>query len=175
LYDLNWSYVYFMKLIFWDWLGTLVSSDYLLNYYLKEAQDPISEKEFYEYKKEMLENNWVGYLPYAWQLVEKFNEAGVKQVVATNSSKSQLEDELKGAPFTKFDELLTVSEFNPKPDTQMFEYALAKYGCKSEDAIFIGDSNSDAIAANKSSIEFCSVDSGLLGYFKIARKFNFNL
>lgn len=161
-----------VKLVFWDWLGTLITADYLLDYYLKQQPEALGQKDFNTYKANMLANNWVGYIPYAWQLVSKFHEAGMKQAIVTNATKEELELQLKGAPFKEFDSMLTISEFNPKPDTQMFEYALAVHKFKPEEAVFIGDSETDKLVANAMNIEFYGVDASMLSYFNIAQKFN---
>ena len=164
-----------IKLVLWDWLGTLISADYLLDYYLKQEPEALGTHDFNSYKTKMLKNNWVGYIPYAWQLVEKFHDAGLKQVIVTNASRKELELQLEGAPFKDFDQLLTVSEFNPKPDTQMFEYALASLGYKPEEALFIGDSETDQVAANALDMPFEHVDASMMSYFRVAQQFNFVL
>lgn len=163
-----------VRMVFWDWLGTLTASDFLYEYYLKQKTLNLQDnmQELKEYKKEMLDNHWVGYIPYAWSLIKNFHQMGIKQAIATNCSKDQLLAQLENAPFKDFDEILTISEFNPKPDTQMFEYALKKHNIKAQDAIFIGDSANDELVAKALNMQFYAVNSSMMSYFEIANKFN---
>ena len=164
-----------LKLVFWDWLGTLITSDYMLDYYLKQTPGSVKAQDFYSYKKKMLANHWVGYIPYAWCLVEKFQEQKIKQVIVTNGSIQELKEQLEDAPFKDFDDLLTASNFNPKPDIQMFEYAMHKFNAKPEEVLFIGDSKTDALAAQAMDLKFCHVDNSMLSYFKVAQEYGFVL
>ena len=157
--------------IFWDWLGTLVTSDLFLGYHSKVRSGNLALLE-QAHRYARIENS-VSYIPFAWTLVEQFNKRGMKQVIVSNGSLSEIKAQLACAPFQKFDLVLTASEFNPKPDTHMFEYAFDKFKCKNTNAIFVADSPVDEVAARAAGVDFYKVDTHLTSYLAVAQKFGF--
>lgn len=151
-----------IKLVFWDLVGTLITSNFSSDFYDKTLQ------------KEKHSTSYI-FNPYAWFLVDAFKNINMKQAIASNSKLADLENNLKNAPFKNFDMLLTVNNFKPKPSVQMFEYALKQHNLNHDQAIFIADSESDEIAARNMHLKFFHVDGSYESYQKIAKHFNFEM
>ena len=140
------------KIIFWDWLGTLAINSLEKNLYKKNIYD---------------------YISYAWFLVEQFHAANVKQVIITNGSDQEILPNVSYMPFKKFEMIMTATHFKPKPHPQMIDFALMNLNLATEEAVLIGDTQTDAQAAQSADIEFLKVDGTLRSYFNIANNFNF--
>lgn len=158
------------KLVFWDWVGTLVSADFFFSAQKVANANAALLEQAHRYAK--VENS-VSYIPYAWTLVDKFHQAGYKQVIVSNGSLQEIGAQMIHAPFKHFDLVLTVSEFNPKPDRQMFDYALKHLDVARDNSLFIADSPVDEVAAKTVGLDFYKVDTCLNSYLQIAKKFGF--
>lgn len=138
------------KIVFWDWLGTLV-----LN-----SKDP-----------QLWSNDIADYISYAWALVDEFNKLNFLQVIVTNGMDEEIHPQLKYLPFKNFDLIMTASHFKKKPDTQMFDHALKKFSLNKEEALYIGDSEIDEQTAKATCIDFYKVDAQLDSYLRIAQDY----
>jgi len=173
------------KLVFWDWEETLVSKNLYSNFFLKQVAakygkgdidisscvNKLSAAEIAQVKSNMLKDIW--FIPYAWRLVGKFNEIGIKQAIVSNASSKMLEQNLKKAPFKEFDAVCGADRFKAKPSLEMFDYVIKQTNLSYEDAIFIADSESDYVAAKKANMQFFKVDGSLVSYYKVFEFFNF--
>ncbi len=162
-----------LKLVFWDWSDTLISIKTLMNFH-KEKSRVAKESGIYLDMMQELDKTGIEFIPYAWSLVMKFaqNEAGaksgIKQVIVTNASTKEMAEQLLYAPYHNFDLILTADKFKPKPDPEMFLYALNQLDIKPSESIFIGDSESDLWAARKMEIPFYKVNLTMQSYQTIS-------
>ena len=159
------------KVVFWDWVGTLVSSDFFFGYHAKAPCGNLMLLE--QANKYARVENSVSYIPFAWTLVEDFHKMGMKQVIVSNGSLAEVSAQLECAPFKQFDFVLTACAYTPKPNTHMFDHALAQLKVEKSEAIFIADSPVDEVAAHAADIDFYKVDAHITSYYKIAQVFGF--
>jgi|GEM_PF-2623622 len=174
-----------VKIVFWDWLGTLVSSHFCVKFYLQQIRTEagiasadlddmknLSPEEIIKLKNILAKKGEL-WIPYAWSLVNSFSQKRVRQVIVSNGSYDSIAQKISNSPFRDFDMILTSSKFDPKPSPQMVQYALGKFGIKPEQAVFIGDAPVDMETARVSGIGFYQVDGSLKSYQKIAEIFKF--
>ncbi len=68
-----------------------------------------------------------------------------------------------------FDLICSRDNFLPKPNPEMFIFALKKFNCSVTNCSFVGDSDSDEIVAAKLSLKFFKVDGTYSSYYEIAK------
>lgn len=175
---------YPIDLVFWDWVGTLAASDFMLNFCIEQvaadngkvgvnrnnAADNFSKTEI-EQVRHCLRSLSPNFVPYAWSLVQSFSKVPVRQVIVSNGSYYEIERLLELAPFKDFDLILTSDKFPAKPDKAMFVHALDHFKIDKKRAIFIGDTTIDQTAAQNLDMRFFMVDGRLQSYKKIADAF----
>lgn len=109
-------------------------------------------------------------IPFAWHLVEEFHKIGFVQIIASNG---QLQNITNFTDTSFFAEILTASDFPPKPDPTMILHALKKYEIKASNGYFIGDSEIDAETAKNSEINcFIVARLDIKSYMTVAEFFN---
>lgn len=176
-----------VKIVFWDWLGTLVSSHFNLKFYLQEIRsqnsngisslqlddsNKLTQEEIAQLRNMIAKKGEV-WIPYAWSLVNSFASKKVRQVIVSNGNYDSIAKNVSHSPFDRFDMILTSSKFPPKPSAEMIEYALEKFNLKPEQAILIGDAPVDMQTAKNTQVQYYQVDGSLESYLKIANQFKF--
>lgn len=164
-----------LKLVLWDWEGTLVSTSAPIYFYLQkivakygldfelyknlDASVSTLTKSQLEELKNLVRADQEWFIPQAWVLVEKFNKENIKQAIISNGS---CKDILKKLEFAQFKDFIYVlgadSGFNLKPHPEMVEFVLEKSKIRKDEVIFIGDSESDLVCAKNARIRFIKVD-----------------
>jgi phosphoglycolate phosphatase-like HAD superfamily hydrolase len=108
------------------------------------------------------------YLPHlqptrgAQRMLEWLLDDGLQLVVATSAKPDELEGLLQVAGATRLIDHSSSSADadNSKPDPDIVHAALAKAGCKPEEAIFIGDTPYDIAAGNRSGVAVVALRCG---------------
>ena len=169
----------FPKLIFCDWMGTLVSHKMLSNYFLSRIKSikktpvdssNLSFEEIFILKK-MKEEQGDCFIPYSWHLVKKFHSLGAKIIIVSNGCSKEIKRCIKFAPFQEFSLILGTDKFLPKPNKEMFEYGLKEMRCSREESILIGDSSTDKVAADNMQIKYYEINDTFQANFKVAKHF----
>ena len=96
------------------------------------------------------------------EMLEWFVKEGYILALATNGYRDSTIEALKHLKIdTFFDTLVCYDDvLNPKPAPDMLLLILEKYAIKTTQALFIGDSQRDKVAAKAANIEFLQVDFG---------------
>lgn len=96
------------------------------------------------------------------EMLETLLQKGYTLALATNGYRDSTLEVLKHLKMEKFvDSIVCYDDVeNGKPAPDMLLLLLQKYGIKASDALFIGDSQRDKLAAKAANIEFLQVDFG---------------
>jgi len=95
------------------------------------------------------------------ECLHMLKEKGIKIAVVSNNSKESVERALEVAGVRDFVDLLIgrTNLTDVKPDPSLIVKALNGLGVKADKVVFVGDSESDMIAAGKAGVRFIKVDS----------------
>ncbi len=96
------------------------------------------------------------------ELMRRLREAGLKVAVASSAKQQELDVYLDVAGITDLLDATTCADDvkETKPDPDIFETALAKLGVAAADAVAIGDTPYDALAATRAGMSAIGVLSG---------------
>jgi len=163
-----------LKIIFWDWEGTLFVPNIALKslkyvFDIKSEKQNIDQNTLNLIKKFNSKNG--AFIPYNWTLVEKFSKLNFKQIIISNGSYEVIYNTLKENKINYFDSILSADFFKPKPDTEMIEYVINKENFKREDCYFLGDSSNDYFAAKRAKITYFKLNSDIDNAYKVASFF----
>jgi HAD superfamily hydrolase (TIGR01509 family) len=90
-------------------------------------------------------------IPGARELLVALRERGVSCVLVTNNSRESTETVLARHPLP-FDLVMTRDDGAMKPDPEAFRLPLTRLGVRPDDALAIGDTHLDAVAAHQAGI-----------------------
>lgn len=167
-----------VRLVLWDWLGTLCSNDVLAHSrfvdlkfrgFVPEDLDwkDLSDSNLFQVK------NFLKRYPYhkisaTWFLVDRFTQSGVFQVVVSNGLRSSILPYLDA--YNPFEMLLTSEEFEPKPALEMPLHAMRSLGVSDmSEIILIGDSLVDEATAKALKIRFFKIGEYYQSAYSIAK------
>lgn len=92
-------------------------------------------------------------------LIEKLHEKGIKLAIATNRGQKSLQCALQKSNLEAFFAVTrSAGQTLPKPATQMLEEILTSCGVAVDDALMIGDSESDMVMAKKMGMDVIGVN-----------------
>lgn len=167
-----------VKLIFWDWMGTLfcnnlLSHSRLSNLIEKKILRPDIDFDKLSFSDSLILKSHLKKYPslknpFAFWLVNQFTSLDVFQVIVSNGSSSDIFKKL--GDYNPFDLILTSESFSPKPDPSMLLYAMDVLSINSvNDIIFIGDSLTDKNTASKLNIKFFQITDSFSSCYFIAK------
>ena len=139
--------------------------DKLIPFFLSEAEQADHGKAMEEYRGELFRSEYLHLVrPFTAvpQLMHRLKEAGLKIAAASSAKQKELDVYLKAAGITDLMDASTCSNDveDSKPDPDIFLAVLEKLGCRADEAVVIGDTPYDAIAATRAGIEVVGVLSG---------------
>ena len=96
------------------------------------------------------------------ELMRRAKEAGLKIAVASSAKQEELDVYMEAAGIAGLIDVSTCSDDvgQSKPDPDIFQAALDKLGCTADEAVVIGDTPYDAIAATRAGIRSIGMLSG---------------
>jgi HAD superfamily hydrolase (TIGR01509 family) len=100
--------------------------------------------------------------PGARELLRALRESGLELVVATSAEEKELASILAIAGLDDLLEIRTTSDDaeSSKPDPDIVQAALEKAGCRPNEAVMLGDTPYDVIAATRAGVEVVALRSG---------------
>lgn len=139
--------------------------DKLIPTFLSEAEQADHGEAMEEYRTKLYRSDYMHLVrPFTAvpELLRCLREAGLKVAVASSAKQTELDVYLDVAGIGDLIDANTCSDDvgDSKPDPDIFEAVLKKLGCAAHEAIVIGDTPYDAIAAKKAGIESIGVLSG---------------
>ena len=139
--------------------------DKLIPFFLSEDEQADHGEAMEKYRGELFRSDYLHLVrPFTAvpELLRCLREAGLKVAVASSAKQKELDVYLEVAGITDLIDANTCSDdvSGSKPDPDIFEAALAKLGCAAHEAIVIGDTPYDAIAAKAAGIQSIGVLSG---------------
>lgn len=139
--------------------------DKLIPFFLSKAEQVDHGEAMEKYRGDLFRSDYLHLVrPFTAvpELLRCLREAGLKIAVASSAKQKELDVYLKLAEITDLIDANTCSDDvgKSKPDPDIFEAALKKLGCTAGEAVVIGDTPYDAIAAKKAGIASIGVLSG---------------
>ncbi|MDT7953127.1 MAG: HAD family hydrolase [Acetobacteraceae bacterium] len=139
--------------------------DKLIPVFLTEAEVADHGKAMEEYRSDLFRSDYLHLVrPFSAvpDLMRRVREAGLKIAVASSAKQKELDVYLEVAGITELIDASTCSDDvgESKPDPDVFEAALQKLGVAPADAVAIGDTPYDAIAATRAGMKAIGVLSG---------------
>ena len=139
--------------------------DKLIPFFLSEAEQADHGEAMEKYRGELFRSDYLHLVrPFTAvpALMQRLKEAGLKIAVASSAKQKELDVYLEVAGIADMIDANTCSDDvgDSKPDPDIFEAALEKLGCGADEAVVIGDTPYDAIAATKAGIKAVGVLSG---------------
>ena len=136
--------------------------DQLIPAFLTEEEQKDHGEEMEEWRGELFKSKYLPLVrPFSAvpELLRRIRDAGLRIAVASSAKKSELEVYLEIACVTKLVDVATSSDDaeQSKPAPDIFHVALKKLGVDGSEAIAIGDTPYDAMAAGKASIRTIGV------------------
>lgn len=167
-----------VKLVFWDWMGTLFCNNILYRSRLSNLIEKKTLKQNIDFDQLSFSDSLIvkSHLkkypllknPFAFWLVDQFTFLDIFQVIISNGFSSDIIKKL--GDYNPFDLILTSESFNPKPDTSMLLHAMDVLSINStDDVIFIGDSLTDKNTASKLNIKFFHITDPFSSFYFIAK------
>ena len=118
------------------------------------------EKQALELMKEVDLRNYIGHLkmePHLIEALEELKEKGILRIINTNRTTSMKHIMERFNLWPYFDMVVTALDVrNPKPHPESIEKIMAAFQLKTEEAVFVGDSDVDKQAAESSGVRFVS-------------------
>lgn len=139
--------------------------DKLIPLFLSDAEQADHGEAMEEYRTKLFRGEYMHLVrPFTAvpDLLRRLRDAGLKIAVASSAKQAELDVYLEVAGITDLIDANTCSDDvgQSKPDPDIFEAALEKLGCGADEAIVIGDTPYDAIAAKRAGIASIGVLSG---------------
>ena len=139
--------------------------DKLIPLFLSEAEQADHGEAMEAYRTDLFRRDYMKLVrPFTAvpELMRRAREAGLKVAVASSAKQEELDHYLEVAGIAKLVDATTCSDdvSGSKPDPDIFLAALDKLGVKASDAVAIGDTPYDAIAAVKAGMTVIGVLSG---------------
>ena len=139
--------------------------DKLIPFFLTEAEQDDHGKAMEEYRSKLFRSEYLHLVrPFTAvpELMQRVKQAGLKIAVASSAKQKELDVYLKVAGIADMIDANTCSDDvgESKPDPDIFLAALGKLGCRADEAVVIGDTPYDAIAATRAGIKAVGVLSG---------------
>ena len=139
--------------------------DKLIPFFLSEAEQADHGEAMEKYRGDLFRAEYLHLVrPFSAvpELMRKLKEAGLKVAVASSAKQRELDVYLEVAGIKDLIDASTCSDdvTGSKPDPDIFEAAMDKLGMKPTDAVAIGDTPYDAIAATRAGMTVIGVLSG---------------
>ncbi|RYY06928.1 MAG: HAD family hydrolase [Alphaproteobacteria bacterium] len=139
--------------------------DKLIPLFLSDAEQADYGDAMEEYRTKLFRSEYLDLVrPFTAvpDLLRRMRDAGLKIAVASSAKQAELDIYLEVAGISDLIDANTCSDdvSGSKPDPDIFEAALEKLGCSAEEAMVIGDTPYDAIAAKRAGIASIGVLSG---------------
>ncbi len=124
--------------------------------------DPESALKLLVEKWESLDGSRIAAIPGAFEGITALHAAGLRTALVTNKVRTLTLELLEAHGWTPlFDVVVTGSDCDRlKPYPDLLELALAKLGVAPREAVMVGDSRNDALAARAAGVRACLVESG---------------
>lgn len=126
-----------------------------------EATLTSMQKQYERYVRE-LDPSTVRFFPGALESIREMRAMGLRTVLVTNKSREMTMDFVrKHALVELFDRIYTADDVcHPKPNGEMLQKACLELGCKPDEALMVGDSRNDALAARDAGVDVVLVRTG---------------
>lgn len=139
--------------------------DKLIPFFLTEAEQADHGEAMEEYRGTLFQSEYLHLVrPFTAvpALMQRLKQAGLKIAVASSAKQKELDVYLEVAGITDMIDANTCSDDvgDSKPDPDIFLAALNKLGCRADEAVVIGDTPYDAIAATRAGVKAVGVLSG---------------
>ena len=139
--------------------------DKLIPFFLTDAEQADHGEEMEKYRGELFRSEYLHLVrPFTAvpELMHRLKEAGMKTAAASSAKQRELDVYLEVAGITNLMDVSTCSDDvgDSKPDPDIFLAALEKLGCGADEAVVVGDTPYDAIAATRAGIKVVGVLSG---------------